>query len=168
MLTIRHSSARLYLALRGTSSLIDPVQACTTSMHAPMRTFQPPSPLDSISRLRTPLSTAAASFHSSPSVCSAASAPRNLRVAHILLAPDQGDLLQDLKGRIERGEATLQDLATQHSACPSRSRGGDLGWISRGQTVAPFEQAAFGASIGELTACETRFGLHLIQVLEER
>lgn len=60
-------------------------------------------------------------------------------------------------------------LAGELSECRgSRMRGGDIGWIQRGQTTPMFEQAAFEADIGELVRVETQFGLHLIRVQAER
>lgn len=51
----------------------------------------------------------------------------------------------------------------------TREQGGDLGWFSRGRMVAPFEDAAFSAEIGELVGpIETPFGYHVLQVLAER
>ncbi len=49
-----------------------------------------------------------------------------------------------------------------------RRNGGALGWISRGQTVQEFEEAAFSTPPGGLAVCETRFGVHLVQVTAER
>ena len=43
-----------------------------------------------------------------------------------------------------------------------------LGWISRGQTVGPFEEVAFSTPVGGLAKATTNFGIHLIQVLEAR
>ncbi len=47
----------------------------------------------------------------------------------------------------------------------SAARGGDLGCLPQGATVAPFDEAAFSAEIGELTGpIETQFGYHLLMV----
>ncbi|PSC73976.1 rhodanese-like domain-containing 12 [Micractinium conductrix] len=103
-------------------------------------------------------------LHSSALLCRAA---REVEVSHILLAPGSAQLAAELKQRIEGGEP-LADLAKEHSKCPSRSNGGSLGWVSRGRTVPEFEAAAFGAAPGQLATCETRFGVHLLQVTGER
>ena len=59
---------------------------------------------------------------------------RQVQVSHILLGEDQQELAAQLRQRIQGGEP-LGPLAEQHSSCPSRSNGGSIGWVSRGQTV---------------------------------
>jgi len=69
---------------------------------------------------------------------------------------------QDLKRQIDEG-ADFANLAREHSTCPSKSVGGDLGAFSRGQMVKPFEDAAFGTGVGTVTEpVQTQFGWHLI------
>lgn len=77
----------------------------------------------------------------------------------------------------ETGEAVLaelrahpekfEELARQYSNCPSGAVGGNLGQLTRGQTVAEFESLVFRLTEGELAdrLLETRFGLHIVQVL---
>jgi len=54
-------------------------------------------------------------------------------------------------------------LAGENSDCSSHSNGGDLGLFGKGQMQKPFEQAAFGTAVGEMSGVvETESGLHLI------
>lgn len=102
-----------------------------------------------------------------------------MRASHILLqynAPWPPDRMQirrtraealslgqELTQRIRDGEA-LGDLARQHSDCPSRMRGGDLGTFKRGQMVKLFEQAVLRLEVGEVSdPVHTEFGFHVIQ-----
>ncbi|MBI4725766.1 peptidylprolyl isomerase [candidate division TA06 bacterium] len=50
----------------------------------------------------------------------------------------------------------------------SAVNGGDLGWFGRNQMVPEFEKAAFGAKIGQITETDTRYGRHIIKVLEKK
>ncbi|MCI0667012.1 MAG: peptidyl-prolyl cis-trans isomerase, partial [Methylococcaceae bacterium] len=57
------------------------------------------------------------------------------------------------------------DLAKQHSACPSKREGGDLGQISRGQTTSEFERQLFVLPQGLASRpVETRYGYHVVEV----
>ena len=59
-----------------------------------------------------------------------APAPSPPQVAHILVAPEQKALIPQLRRRILDGEATLAELAAEHSTCPSRRCGGAAGsWV---------------------------------------
>lgn len=101
-----------------------------------------------------------------------------IRARHILLrvAPDatpaQRDSIlaaaRDLRAQAVAG-ANFAKLAEEHSQDPGSARqGGDLGFFSRGQMVAPFDEAAFALGIGEISdVVETPFGYHIIK-LEER
>ncbi len=78
-----------------------------------------------------------------------------------------------------RAEAVLAELrsgldfeavARQHSDdSGTREQGGDLGWFGRGRMVPSFEEAAFGAPVGELVGpVESTFGYHILQVIDRR
>ena len=70
-----------------------------------------------------------------------------------------------IRASIEKGEKTFEDAAKESSTCPSGAKGGDLGVFGRGQMVKEFEDAAFGAEIGQIVGpVKTQFGYHLIKV----
>ncbi len=72
-------------------------------------------------------------------------------------------VLEELQRHPER----FGELAAQYSNCSSGKVGGSLGQLSRGQSVPEFEALAFRLGEGELAGrlLETRFGLHIVQVL---
>ena len=73
-----------------------------------------------------------------------------------------------IRDRIETG-AKFEDQAKLNSEDASSSKGGDLGWLSPGDTVPDFEQAMARLKIGEVSPpVRTQFGWHLIQVSDRR
>ena len=101
---------------------------------------------------------------------------RQTQVRHILLKPDA--LHSDAENRIRieqleqriRGGDDFAALARSNSQDTlSAARGGDLGWVSPGELVPPFEQAMDALQPGEVSApVKSQFGWHLIQVTERR
>jgi len=76
--------------------------------------------------------------------------------------------VDSLKERLDN-KADFAELARLHSEDASGSKGGDLGWLSPGDTVPEFEGAMNALGPGEISApVRTPFGWHLIQVLERR
>jgi parvulin-like peptidyl-prolyl isomerase len=69
--------------------------------------------------------------------------------------------------RLKKGEK-IPGMAAGVSKDPGASQNrGDLGWIKRGQTVPPFEAAAFGARVGEpIGPVQSKFGWHVLLVGE--
>ncbi len=83
---------------------------------------------------------------------------------HILVATEEECL--DLKQQIEDG-AAFEDLAQQHSQCPSGKRGGALGEFSPGQMVPEFDRVVFGEAVGEVHGpVQTQFGFHLVEITD--
>ena len=73
-----------------------------------------------------------------------------------------------LKARAESG-IDFAELAKAYSDGPSASEGGNLGYFSRGVMVKPFEDAVFGAKVGDIVApVVTEFGVHLIYIKNNR
>jgi len=68
-----------------------------------------------------------------------------------------------IKQQIDGG-ADFAGLAQQHSDCPSKAKGGDLGPFGRGAMVGAFETTTFGMPIGATSdVVETDFGYHVIR-----
>ena len=98
------------------------------------------------------------------------------RARHILLRPG-GQLSQtaaraqlaDYKRQIESGRADFAKLAREHSEDGSAAEGGDLGWSTPGMFVPEFEETMRQLQPGQIgDPLISRFGVHLIQVLERR
>ncbi|HEY9106739.1 MAG TPA: peptidylprolyl isomerase [Roseateles sp.] len=95
---------------------------------------------------------------------------------HILLRPSQqltaevaARRLAEMKRQIETGQAKFEDLAKANSEDGSAEAGGDLGWMGAGGFVPEFEEAMNGLALGGISnPVMSRFGVHLIQVLERR
>lgn len=73
-----------------------------------------------------------------------------------------------LKERLDKGE-NFEELAKLYSEDASNSSGGNLGWLSPGDTVPAFEQAMNALTPDQVSEpVKSQFGWHLIQVIERR
>ncbi|MGE3509257.1 MAG: peptidylprolyl isomerase [Vicinamibacterales bacterium] len=92
-----------------------------------------------------------------------------LKTNEIISETEARNRLLGLRERIENGAADFAELARLHSQDGSAARGGDLGWLSPGDTVPAFERAMNQLKPGQLSQpVKTEFGWHLIQVLARR
>ena len=98
------------------------------------------------------------------------------RVRHIVLRPSAQlgiDAVErrilDFRQQIASGAKTFEEIARQYSEDGSAQAGGDLGWASPGSFVPEFEEAMDKLPIAGLSGpVRSRFGVHLIQVLDRR
>lgn len=102
------------------------------------------------------------------------SRPKQVKARHILFEVGL-DALKEIEEKVRKAaEAVLENvrkgedfakLAAAHSSCPSKSKGGDLGYFEKGQMAPGFEEVAFNMKKGEISGLvRTPFGYHIIQV----
>ena len=102
-----------------------------------------------------------------------------VRAAHILVPLNENatdeerskalSKIREIQMELSKGKS-FAELADAYNQPNAAGPGGDLGWIERGVTVPPFEEAAFSQDAGVVSKdpVSTQFGLHLILVHEKR
>ncbi|MCS7151899.1 MAG: peptidylprolyl isomerase [Endomicrobia bacterium] len=102
-----------------------------------------------------------------------------VRVRHILIRVERNytekqkeearKKILEIKKKLDDGEDFVT-LAQKFSEDPgSKDRGGDLGFIARGDTVKEFEKVAFSLKEGQTSdIVETEYGYHIIRVVEKK
>ncbi len=97
------------------------------------------------------------------------------KVRHILVRVNDLVGEAEAKAKIERmkdrigGGAHFEEVAKLGSEDGSAPKGGELGWVSPGDTVAEFEAAVKSAPLNTIVGpVRTQFGFHLIEVTERR
>ena len=90
-----------------------------------------------------------------------------IKTSEIVSEKEARNRLMEIKKRIEGG-ADFADQAKRYSQDGSAQHGGDLDWLSPGQTVPEFEDAMSKLQPNMIGVVQTQFGWHLIQVLERR
>jgi peptidyl-prolyl cis-trans isomerase C len=105
--------------------------------------------------------------------------PEGVRSGHILIKVEPGadaqkraealNKIKDIQKKLKHGQ-DFAVLAREYSEDgASSANGGDLGYITRGETVKPFEDAVFGMKPNEVSGIvKTRFGYHLIKVYDKK
>jgi len=89
-----------------------------------------------------------------------------VRARHILL--NNEDEANQILERLKKGEDFVT-LARRHSVGPEAERGGDLGYVVRGQLPESLETPLFEVPPGALSpVVKTPFGFHIFQVIEKR
>ena len=82
-----------------------------------------------------------------------------MRASHILVSSQE----QAQSILAEATASNFASLAQQHSMCPSKNNGGDLGEFNPGMMVKPFEDATLATPLGSISQpVQTQFGFHLI------
>jgi peptidyl-prolyl cis-trans isomerase C len=105
--------------------------------------------------------------------------PEMVRARHILFLVEASATDEQKKKVYEKAVETLKEikegadfakLASELSGDPgSKSKGGEIGFVARGKTVKPFEDALFALKPGEVSGVvETKFGYHIIQAEERK
>src|SRR5580704_9794542 len=103
--------------------------------------------------------------------------PNRVHVEHILLmtvgktdaeVDEIKKKAQDILNQAKKG-ASFEDLAKKYSEDPgTKDKGGDLGWIVQGQTVAEFEKAAFSLPKGSISdLVKTQYGFHILKIIDK-
>jgi peptidyl-prolyl cis-trans isomerase SurA len=90
-----------------------------------------------------------------------------IKTSEIVSETEAGKRLTEIKKRIDNG-ADFAEQAKRYSQDGSAQQGGDLDWLSPGQTVPEFEEAMNKLQPNMMGVVKTQFGWHLIQVLARR
>lgn len=138
---------------------------------------------DAVKALKTgaiaPLFRSGAGFHILKLIdrqAAAQSSYTQQRARHILVrtspqVPEKVALarMADILKKIASGQASFEQMARENSQDGSAAKGGDLGFASPGQFVPEFEKVLNGLQPGEMSQpVVSRFGVHLIQLIERR
>ncbi len=92
--------------------------------------------------------------------------PETFRASHVLVATEQE--AQQVIDRLKAGEDFVK-VAQELSTDPTKTRGGDIGYFSKGQLIPEFEQACEKLQPGEISGViKTQLGYHVIRLTERK
>ncbi|RYE19049.1 MAG: peptidylprolyl isomerase, partial [Sphingobacteriaceae bacterium] len=100
--------------------------------------------------------------------------PDSVKARHILINPaaaggvDKALAKADSLRKLVQGGKDFAELAKTNSVDGSAAKGGDLGTFARGAMVPVFEEAAFNGKKGDLKIVNSQFGVHLIQIEDQK
>jgi peptidyl-prolyl cis-trans isomerase C len=105
--------------------------------------------------------------------------PEGMEVRHILVMVSPKDdeathkekraKAESIRSRLVDKKEDFATVAAEESDGPSKAKGGNIGLVTKGRTVKPFEDAVFSQKVGEIgPIVETQFGYHIIQVMKHQ
>ena len=94
------------------------------------------------------------------------SSPERVKASHILVKSEEEatDIIKELEAGL-----SFEEAAAKYSTCPSKERGGDLDFFTKGQMVKEFDDAAFTLELNKISEpVKTQFGYHIIKVTDSK
>jgi peptidyl-prolyl cis-trans isomerase C len=89
-----------------------------------------------------------------------------VKASHILVKTEKE--AKDVQAQLKSG-ASFEELAKKYSTDGAASKGGDLGWFSKGSMIPEFENVAFAMKDGQISdIVKTKFGYHIIKLTGKR
>ena len=77
-------------------------------------------------------------------------------------------LADSLAGVIKANSSKMAELAPEFSADGSKEKGGDLGYVTKGRFVKPFNDFVFNGNTGDVGVVESQFGYHVIRIDDQK
>lgn len=95
--------------------------------------------------------------------------PEKVRVAEVLVNAGPGAEEKAVEAaKLARGGTKFDDVVLRFSDGPTRSKGGDMGTVGRGDLAGALDAAAFSLPVGGISdPIETRSGWHVLKVVEK-
>lgn len=100
----------------------------------------------------------------------------SVKARHILIKADRKDAAALAKAKstadsiknVIAKEKNFEAMAAQYGTDGTKNSGGDLGWFAKGAMVKEFEDASFKGKVGELQLVTTDFGVHVLEVTDQK